>query len=57
MLGATTQLAPGGTLALGVAGINGEDYDHVQVGGNAILGGTLAVSSFKGFTRQTANPI
>jgi autotransporter-associated beta strand protein len=27
--------ASGGTLAVGVAGINGADYDHVQVGGKA----------------------
>jgi autotransporter-associated beta strand protein len=36
---------PGGRLALGIAGINEQDYDHVQVGGNASLNGTLAVSS------------
>jgi outer membrane autotransporter protein len=39
----------GGTLALGVAGINGEDYDHVQVEGSASLNGTLAVSSLNNF--------
>src|SRR4029077_698103 len=32
---------PGGTLAIGVAGINGSQYDHPQVGGNASLDGTL----------------
>jgi outer membrane autotransporter protein len=41
--------APGGTLALGVAGIDGEDYDHVQVGRNASLNGTLALSSVSNF--------
>ncbi len=41
--------APGGTLALGVAGINGEDYDRVQVGRNASLNGTLALSSVSNF--------
>ncbi len=46
---------PGGTLALGVAGINGEDYDHVQVGGNASLNGTLAVSSLNNFRPSTGN--
>jgi outer membrane autotransporter protein len=39
----------GGTLALGIGGINGEDYDHVQVEGNASLNGTLAVSSLNNF--------
>ncbi len=40
---------PGGTLALAVAGVNGEDYDRVQVGRNASLNGTLAVSSASNF--------
>jgi len=35
--------AAGGTLALGVGGLDGSQYDHVQVGGNASLNGTLAV--------------
>ncbi|MBV9391855.1 MAG: autotransporter domain-containing protein, partial [Verrucomicrobia bacterium] len=39
----------GGTLALGVAGLNGRDYDHLQVGGNASLNGTLALSSLDNF--------
>ena len=54
-IGGNYRQAPGGTLALGVAGINGEDYDHVQVGGNAILGGTLAVSSLNGFHPANGN--
>ncbi len=41
--------APGGTLALAVAGINGEDYDRVQVGRNASLNGTLALASANDF--------
>ncbi|MBV9671278.1 MAG: autotransporter domain-containing protein [Verrucomicrobia bacterium] len=41
--------AAGGTLALGVAGLNGRDYDHIQVGGNASLNGTLALSSLDNF--------
>jgi len=37
------------TLSLGIGGINGEQYDHVQVGGNASVNGTLDVSSLGGF--------
>ena len=47
--------ASGGTLALGVAGINGADYDHVQVGANASLNGTLAVSSSNNFHPVAGN--
>ena len=39
----------GGTLALGIGGLQGEQYDHLQVGGNANLAGTLVVSSLNGF--------
>jgi outer membrane autotransporter protein len=46
---------PAGTLALGVAGVNGEDYDHVQVGGNASLNGTLAVTSLNNFRPVDGN--
>jgi outer membrane autotransporter protein len=46
---------PSGTLALGVAGVNGADYDHVQVQGNASLNGTLAVSSLNGFHPVAGN--
>jgi outer membrane autotransporter protein len=45
----------GGTLALGVAGLNGKDYDHVQVGGNASLNGTLDVSSLNNFRPVSGN--
>jgi T5SS/PEP-CTERM-associated repeat protein/autotransporter-associated beta strand protein len=45
----------GGTLALGVAGINGSQYDHVEVGGSASLGGTLAVSSLNNFRPVSGN--
>ena len=38
-----------GTLALGVAGVDGKDYDHVQVQGNASLNGSLVVSSLNNF--------
>ena len=41
--------AAGGTLALGIGGLQGEQYDHVQVGGNASLNGTLVVSSLNNF--------
>jgi outer membrane autotransporter protein len=46
---------PGGRLALGIAGINEQDYDHVQVGGNASLNGTLAVSSLNNFRPSAGN--
>ena len=46
---------PAGTLALGVAGIDGKDYDHVQIGGNASLNGTLAVNSLNSFRPVTGN--
>jgi fibronectin-binding autotransporter adhesin len=46
---------PGGTLAIGVAGVAAEDYDHVQVGGNASLNGTLAVSSLGNFHPSNGN--
>jgi len=46
---------PGGTLALGVGGINGSQYDHVQLGGNASLNGTLAVNSLNGFRPVSGN--
>ena len=48
--------AAGGTLALGVGGLDGSQYDHVQVGGNASLNGTLAVSSLNNFRPVTAMP-
>jgi autotransporter-associated beta strand protein len=46
---------PGGTLALGVVGINVSQYDHVEVGGNASLNGTLAVSSLNSFRPVSGN--
>lgn len=45
----------GGTLALGVAGVNGAQYDHVQVGKNATMGGILAVSSLNNFRPVSGN--
>jgi autotransporter-associated beta strand protein len=47
--------AAGGTLALGIGGTQGEQYDHVQVGGNASLNGTLAVSSLNTFRPSDGN--
>jgi outer membrane autotransporter protein len=47
--------AAGGTLALGVGGLDGSQYDHVQVGGNASLNGTLAVSSLNNFRPVNGN--
>jgi outer membrane autotransporter protein len=46
---------PNGTLALGIGGLNGQDYDHVQVGGNASLSGNLVVSSLSGFHPVAGN--
>jgi len=46
---------PGGTLALGIGGTQGEQFDHVQVGGTASLNGTLAVSSLNGFRPTNGN--
>jgi autotransporter-associated beta strand protein len=46
---------PAGTLALGVGGVGGKDYDRVQVGGNASLNGTLAVSSVNNFRPSSGN--
>jgi outer membrane autotransporter protein len=46
---------PNGTLALGIGGLNGQDYDHVQVGGNASLSGNLVVSSLNGFHPVAGN--
>jgi outer membrane autotransporter protein len=40
---------PGGTLALGIGGLDGSQFDHVQVGGNATLDATLDVTSLNGF--------
>lgn len=47
--------AAGGTLALGIGGLDGRQYDQVQVGGNASLNGTLAVSSLNGFRPANLN--
>jgi autotransporter-associated beta strand protein len=47
--------APGGTLALGIGGLQGEQFDHVQVGGNANLSGNLIVSSLNGFHPSAGN--
>ena len=47
--------AAGGTFALGIGGLDGSQYDHVQVGGNASLNGTLAVSSLNNFRPVNGN--
>jgi outer membrane autotransporter protein len=44
-----------GTLQLGVAGINGSKYDHVQVAGSASLHGRLLVNSLGGFHPANGN--
>jgi hypothetical protein len=46
----------GGTLALGIGGTLGSQYDHVHVGGTVTLkGGTLFVSSLNNFQPQAGN--
>jgi T5SS/PEP-CTERM-associated repeat protein/autotransporter-associated beta strand protein len=47
--------AAGGTLALGIGGLPGEQYDHVQVEGNATVSGNLVVSSLNGFHPSADN--
>jgi outer membrane autotransporter protein len=46
---------PNGTLALGVAGLDGSQYDRVQVNGNASLNGTLIVQSLNNYHPQNEN--
>jgi hypothetical protein len=40
---------PAGTLALGIGGLTGSQYDRGRVGGNITLSGTLLVFSLNGF--------
>jgi len=54
-IGGNYTQGPSGTLALGIGGLNGSQYDHVLVGGNAFLNGTLAVSSLNGFRPANLN--
>jgi T5SS/PEP-CTERM-associated repeat protein/autotransporter-associated beta strand protein len=44
---------PGGTLALGISGLDGSQYDHVQVAGTATVDGTLVVDSQNGVFRPS----
>jgi fibronectin-binding autotransporter adhesin len=44
-----------GTLALGVAGLNGSEYDRVAVGRDASLNGTLSVTSLNNFRPSNGN--
>jgi autotransporter-associated beta strand protein len=46
---------PNGTLALGVAGVDGSQYDHVVAGGSASVAGTLSVFSLGGFAPADGN--
>ena len=41
------------TLALGIGGLDGSQYDHVQVAGTATVGGTLVVDSQNGVFRPS----
>ena len=45
----------GGTLNIRLAGTNTDGYDHLNISGNAALGGTLAVSLINGFTPIAGN--
>jgi len=45
----------GGTLQLAIGGLNGSQYDRVQVGGNASVAGNLVVSSLNGFHPSAGN--
>lgn len=54
-VGGNYMQGPAGTLQLGVAGIDGEDYDHVLAAGKASLNGTLAVSSLNNFRPVAGN--
>jgi autotransporter-associated beta strand protein len=56
IVGGNYKQGSGGTLALGVAGVDGKDYDRLQVGGNASLNGTLAVSSLNNSGLPAAMP-
>jgi autotransporter-associated beta strand protein len=42
-------IGPAGTLELGIAGVNGKDYDHVLAGHDANIDGTLSVFSLANF--------
>jgi outer membrane autotransporter protein len=44
-----------GELQLGVAGVNGNQYDHVVAGGHASVAGTLSVFSLNGFAPAKGN--
>ena len=54
-VGGNYRQAASGTLALGIGGLQGEQYDHVLVGGNASLAGNLIVSSLGGFHPSAGN--
>ena len=41
--------------ALGIGGLDGSQYDHLQVAGTAIVGGTLVVDSQNGFRPSDGN--
>jgi outer membrane autotransporter protein len=54
-VGGNYNQGPSGTLALGIGGLQGEQFDHVQVDGSASLNGTLAVSSLNNFRPVSGN--
>jgi predicted outer membrane repeat protein len=47
---------PGSRTLLGIGGLEGNQYDHVQVNGNASLAGTLVVSSLSGVSTPPGIP-
>jgi len=54
-IGGNLKMGSGSTTSLGIGGLNGEQYDHIQVGGNATVNGSLVVSSLGGFHPSAGN--
>src|SRR5262249_6088567 len=54
-IGGNLKMGSGSTTSLGIGGLNGEQYDHIQVGGNATVNGSLIVSSLGGFHPSVGN--
>jgi len=54
-IGGNFRMDSGSTLSLGIGGVNGEQYDHVQVQRDGSLNGTLAVFSLDNFRPVDGN--
>jgi len=54
-VGGNYKQVSGATLALGIGGLQPEQFDHVAVGGSANLAGNLFVSSLNGFHPSAGN--